>query len=785
MVPFGRNRTFVGRQMILDELLKHLPPAAQPDDCQRMAIQGLGGVGKTQIALEAIYRIRDEHPACSVFWVSAINASFLDRSYRDIALALGLKGIDDNKSDIANLVHARLAQDDMGPWIWVIDNLDDERMLKREQGSLKLPFSRNGSILITTRNKRIAVQADITPSCLINVSAMERNDSIKLLDHSCDNQKSTMASVNTLLDYLADLPLAIKQASAYMKKNSMTIQKYLGYCQSGDDTLMRLLSKDFDDRGRYEAAQNPVAMTWLISFKQISQEAPLAVEFLRFISFLSDKNISPSLLPESNSLDAEEAIGILKAYAFVNEHAETSFLDMHRLVQLAVRNWMTHEGSLTSWANVVTGRLTEVYPTPSDDNREDWTRHLPHLQTAFELSAQIDQRIRISLLSKLGQSAYCLGRYKDAEIYHEHLFKINTDDLGPEHPVTLKSEQELALVFYGQGDIQRAGPMFHKIYKLRNETLGPRHPDTLTSSYHLGLFLRFQGNYAQAEELYSNNYELRKEVLGDEHQDTVESLYELANTVFRRGKCAEAEKILIQTLSLFQKILGSHHKTTLTNMNDLAYICGERGRFTEAERLHCHTLALRREVLGGDDRDTLESMNNLARTLLDQGRFSDAELLCRQTIELYCNTLGTDHPDTCYPKTNLAQALYKQGVYTEAESVLRETLEVRHRIYGDKHPIYLMSIDRLAELRSAQHQYPEAKALHRHTLDLRREILGAKHPRTLLSAYNLAVTLSEMHEPTEAERLHRETFQLRCEVLGADHPHTKSSAAQIYQYRTS
>ena len=103
--------------------------------------------------------------------------------------------------------------------------------------------------------------------------------------------------------------------------------------------MVELLSREFADSHRYKEAENPIATTWLISFRQISDHDPLAADYLKFMSFPSEKAIPRSILPgDSWTSKAEDAIGTLKAYAFVPERKKPNMYDIHRLVQLAMLN---------------------------------------------------------------------------------------------------------------------------------------------------------------------------------------------------------------------------------------------------------------------------------------------------------------------------------------------------------------------------------------------------------------------------------------------------------------
>ncbi len=289
-VPFGRNEGFVGRESILQRLLEMIPPGANEHDCQRTAIEGLGGIGKTQIALEAAFRVRERYPDCSVFWVPAMDVTSFENAYREIGRQLEVDGIDENKADVKSLVKTALDHESIGCWLLIVDNADDIDLLFKNTLTDSLPFNQKGSILFTSRNHEAVVKLDIPVKNRISTKEMSRSEAIGLLQSNLEeNQTRDTESTTVLLDFLADLPLAIKQASVYMSKTGMSTTKYLKHCQSSDETLIRLLSKDFEDRGRYNTIRNPVATTWFISFDHISRDKPLAATYLKFICFLAEK----------------------------------------------------------------------------------------------------------------------------------------------------------------------------------------------------------------------------------------------------------------------------------------------------------------------------------------------------------------------------------------------------------------------------------------------------------------------------------------------------------------
>ncbi|KAI3573641.1 hypothetical protein IWW34DRAFT_753894 [Fusarium oxysporum f. sp. albedinis] len=210
IVPFGRNKGFVGRESILLQLLEMIPPSADPDDCQRIAIEGLGGVGKTQIALEAVFRVRDEYPDCSTFWVPALDATSFENAYRGIGRQLKVNGIDEDKADVRSLVKTALSESACS-WLLIIDNADDVELLfgntKPTSLTKYLPFNRNGSIVFTTRNHEVAVGLDISTPNVFTIGEMSRDESIKMLQQNIkDSEVPDVENANGLLDFLLENP---------------------------------------------------------------------------------------------------------------------------------------------------------------------------------------------------------------------------------------------------------------------------------------------------------------------------------------------------------------------------------------------------------------------------------------------------------------------------------------------------------------------------------------------------------------------------------------------------
>ncbi|EJP60972.1 protein kinase subdomain-containing protein [Beauveria bassiana ARSEF 2860] len=382
-VPFQKNLRFVGRASLLDKLEAALIAKERPS---KISLFGLGGVGKTQVALELAYRTRAKYPQCSVIWIPTNNAARLRQAYIDAAEQLGI-AVTDDKSDVKQLVQRHLSQESAGRWLLIYDNADDFDAWIPSTGSQDglrglleyVPRSNQGCVVFTTRNKKLALR--LSPDGLREeVTQMDDNTALQLLFGRLNQEvPERHKEGQALIKALCHLPLAIVQAAAYIDANESSFEMYLDLLNEQEEDVVKLLSEEFGDEGSYGTVKDPVATTWLISFTQIRRSDPVAVEYLSLMSCFDPKDIPRSLLPPGKSRKEEaDALGTLTAYAFVSRQPATAFLDMHRLVHLAMRNWLKREKTFILWMHKAVTRLDAVFPAGDHESRNVWRLYLPH-----------------------------------------------------------------------------------------------------------------------------------------------------------------------------------------------------------------------------------------------------------------------------------------------------------------------------------------------------------------------------------------------------------------------
>jgi nucleoside phosphorylase len=478
-IPFPKNEGFVGRGGQLSQLEELL---FSPGRQHKVAITGLGGVGKTQIALEFACRTQQSRPHCSIYWIPATNFETLQRTYFHIAQQLQLPGLEEEGADAKKLVKDYLCDSSAGEWLLIFDNADDIDMwFGKPEGTTEpcrlsdyVPWSRTGSVLFTTRFKKVA--SKLAMQNVITVLEMDEAGALELLSERLVDktllQDRDQAAL--LLEQLVYLPLAIVQAASYINENCLSsLADYLSLLAATEEEVINLLSEEFEDDWRRHNTMNPVAATWLISFERVQRTNRLATDILSFMACIEPTEIPESLLPlpQGESRKAlVESIGVLEGYAFVTRRPTKSF-DLHRLVHLATRNWLRKTGSLSNWTLTTLTRLEEIFPNEDHTNRDKWKTYLPHALGLLGRDEVQGIKKRYELLYKVSICLLADGRSMEAVQYLEEHSKWNKRKYEEEHPSRLASQHALASAYQVNGRIKQAVELLEHVVAVRESTL--------------------------------------------------------------------------------------------------------------------------------------------------------------------------------------------------------------------------------------------------------------------------------------------------------------------------
>jgi tetratricopeptide (TPR) repeat protein len=646
LVPLPRPQSYVGRKDQLARLITHV----HSEGCHRYAVYGLGGCGKTALALEAAYQMREQQPERAIFWVPAISLSAFEQAYREIGLLLRIPGITDTNADVKQLVRAKLSDEGFGQWLIIVDNADDDgvlfNLLTEGSGAARLidylPNSRKGSFIFTTRVAKAA--HNLAGNNVIELGMLNKNEAKEVLRTRLfpkyQHQIEDEAAVDDFLGMLAFLALAIVQAAAFINQNDIQLFKYVQLYRASEQEATKLLSEEFQDQGRYRETKNPIATTWRISFEQIRERDRLAADHMSFMACTASNDIPESmLLVEESQVAQEKAIGVLKAYAFITEQelvgdewqhqqeqtriSKRSF-NVHPLVHLAIRGWLKAHNKWREWLETTMSRLELIVPLGDHETIREWTAYLPHAKHIVDMPEVYETEVRMGLLRRIGECEMMLGQYKAAEETLRLLVERKTHLFGEDDRRAMKYKENLAQTLLHQGRSAEAEQVARRMLKIRTQTLGEEHEVALISMNNVAVALSYQGQFAEAEQMHRRILVLRQKVLGKERPITLASMQNLAIALRKQDQHIEAEQILRETVELRKKVLGCEHPDTVKSTSSLARVLSALGRYEEAAQLCRETLVLRAKVLGEQHPRTQKSREHLAEVLENLGRYEEA-----------------------------------------------------------------------------------------------------------------------------------------------------------------
>ncbi|MFJ9109534.1 FxSxx-COOH system tetratricopeptide repeat protein [Streptomyces sp. NPDC102283] len=760
-----RNPDFSGREAVIVQLRESLLSGQQ---AVVQALHGMGGIGKSQIALEYAHRFSGQYDL--VWWIDAEQSDQIPVHYTELADRLGIAkpdaGSDPNARAVLHHLHTRQR------WLIVLDNAEDP-----DQIAPWLPEG-PGHVLITSRNhdwRGIAHQTAL--------DVFTRSDSLAYLGAQIPG--TTIAQADTLAQDLGDLPLALAQAAGVIG-SGMTIDRYR---QLLIGNTARILQEG--DAPGYPA---PLAATVRIATTRLDDNHPDATALFRLGAFLGPDPIPIAWLesarPHLSTIPGDPddlmwphaSLQHLGRYGLARIDHET--FQIHRLTQAVLRD-QTDSAQTGMVRDDVTTILRTIDPgdPESPDSWPAWASLTSHLTAEHVLVAD-----RPELRPTLQKAAVFLirsGQPRTAVDLLTSLRETWTAELGPDDPKVLTCTQYLGHATSDLGDFRNARPIIEDTLTRRRRTLGDDDPDTLQSANDLAAVLNELGDHAEARRMHEDTLTRRRRTLGDDHPRTLQGAANLGAALNELDEHAEAHRMLKDTLTRCRRTLGDDHPHTLQTVNNLAMALNGLGKYTEARRMQEDVLTRRRRTLGDDHPSTLQGAVNLGSFLNELGKPAEAHRMLKDTLTRCRRTLGDDHPHTLQSAINLATTLNALGHHAEAHRMQEDTLTRGRRTLGDDHPDTLLFANSLAVTLNQLGKHPEALRLQEDTLTRRRRAFGDDHRHTLQAAHSFAITLHELRTYPEAVELLEDVRARQRRTLGDNHQDTMRTTRSLARTLTA
>ncbi|MCX5559309.1 FxSxx-COOH system tetratricopeptide repeat protein [Streptomyces sp. NBC_00038] len=729
-----RNPDFAGRETEIARLRESL---VRESKAVPQVLHGMGGVGKSQLALEYAHRFAGQYDL--VWWIDAEQPDEIPVRYTELADRLGIAKPDAGAETNARALLSHL--DGRERWLLILDNAEDPAQIEPwlAQGP--------GHTLITSRNPNWAGTARTTP-----LNVFTRTDSLTYLQGRVDGMNDDQA--DTLAADLGDLPLALAQAAGVIAHGGMSLDLY--------QQLLATNTTQILEKGGAPGYPAPVAATVTIAVNRLTEHHPDAVALLHLVALLGPEpirntwleTVRPRLATIPGNPDdpmwLHEALSPLSRYGLAR--TESGSFQIHRLTQAVLRDQTSPDQAVAIRNDAVT-LLAAVNPgdPQSPDFWPGWAALTPHL-TAQHLATTKLPELRPALLN----AAHYLirsGQPRTARDLTAVAYTMWVTDLGQDHPDALTAAQFLGHATADLGEHAEARRIIEETLARRHRTLGDDHPDTLQSANDLTVALHNLGEHAEARRMDEDTLARRRRILGDDHPDTLQSAHNLAIVLHDLGEYAEARRMDEDTLARRRRTNGDDHPHTLRSAQSLAITLHRLGEHAEARRIIEDTLTRRRRILGDDHPDTIRSAHHLANALHDLGEHAEARRIIEDTLTRRRRILGDDHPDTIQSAHHLANALHSLGEHAEARRIIEDTLTRRRRILGDDHPDTIQSAHHFAITLYNLRQYAAAAQLFEDVRNRHRRTLGDDHPDTAEATHNLAEALTALGRRFEAQQL--------------------------------
>ncbi len=530
---------------------------------QSYAIKGLGGVGKTQIAVEYAYRSHEQGRYTHTIWINAASEEAILTSFATLAdLLPGVAS--SSETDQRKLVAAliRWLEQCEQPWLLIVDNADDLSFVPAY-----LPSRGNGHILFTTRAGAVGSLASS-----FEVDSMGLMEGTHLLLRRAQREASAtddeIDEATNIAVALAQFPLALDQAGAYIEETGCSLHDYLQLYQQHRYALLARRGK--------QARHYPesVATTWSLSFQRVEQTNPAAAELLRLCAFLAPDHIPQELLTEgaahwppmlqqavADPLAFNQVLATLRAFSLVKRLGEDQQLSVHRLVQVVQLEHLSIEEQC-QWAERIVRAVNTIFPRDPRHDVASWPQCLRYLEQVQACDSLIQQHQLLlseaaDVLDRTGVYLSACALYTLAEPLYQRALHIREQQLGSEHPDVATSLNYLANLYREQGKHAEAEVLYQQALRIREQSLGPEHLDVTTSLNGLAFLFTVQGKYEQAEPLYQRALRICEQQLGPEHPFVAQLLNNLAENYRGQGKYEQAEPLYQRALAIREQILES------------------------------------------------------------------------------------------------------------------------------------------------------------------------------------------------------------------------------------
>lgn len=713
----SRNACFTGRDALLTDLREILHKSNWVGLTQ--VVVGLGGVGKTQLAIEYAHRFAKEYSL--IAWLRSEDAATLQADMQALASKLDVHVDDDRQPEsVVRAVHDELAR--RTGWLLVFDNAEGPETL-----SPYLPGQRRGHIIITSRNPNwLSIAQPIT------VNVFQRDESILFL--SKRTGRSDYEEADAVAEALGDLPLALEQAAAFIEQTGLDLALYAREFESRH-------SRIWENQIPPDNYHATIATTWNMALERLTGTSG-SQDVLKVLSFLGAEDVPLFLLVEGSEglspplweIASDEtalrfAIADPRRYGLVDLALDG--VSMHRLLQRVIRDGLDEE-QREHWILVTLYMLLRVFHFSKEDPStwERCERLLPHVTAAVghSVAAGIANEMSASLLWSAGVSLHERANLTLAKDYLQRAVAIDKAAVGPTHPYVGRDLNSLASVLSDLGDLPGAEAAYNQALRIAREAGGSTssnaaidlsnlalvlkekgdlqgaksaleealnmharmgHTDSssiATATNNLGQVLEELGDLQGAKSAFERAYNLFQSEYGIEHTCTASVAANLGSLLHRMGDLEASRRTLEQAVAVFERIYEKTHPNVATVVGNLATVMRDLGDLEAARSLLDRALRIDRDAYGPEHPSVASDMSKLGVVLHELGDIEGALEMQQGALRIDEEVLGPEHPKVATRLNNLGTLLHSLGDLDGAREACGRARDIATAVYGVDHP---------------------------------------------------------------------------------------------------
>ncbi|GLZ14372.1 cytochrome c [Actinomadura sp. NBRC 104425] len=804
-----QNINFTGREKLLEQLHERLSQGTTAVLPQ--ALHGMGGVGKSQIAIEYVYRHTADYDL--IWWIRSERPGQIQQDLTELAAALNLPVSQEVNVAVPAVREALRLGRPYRNWLLIFDNAEELEEVRQF-----FPTNGPGKILVTSRNQ---AWTKVAKSLEVDVFAREESKALLRLR----GPEISDEAADELAEVLGDLPLAIAQAAVWLAETGMPVDEYLHLFKEKHEKATELL---------YDSApapyELPVAAAWNVSLDRLRSSEPAALQLLQVCAFFAPEPISLRLLSGARNVEGPpellEALGdpvrLGRAIRAINQYAlakishKHNTIQLHRLVQRVLVSQLDPDEAAvlrrcghqlmakfdpedpvvpTNWQryadllpHVLYSRVVE-----SDDvwarqlvlNEIDflfqWGDHKGFLELAEEavntwtrtLGPDHDQTLAAEL--HLGRALRLHGRFEEAYQHHMRVFEVQQRAHGADDERTLEAQRFVAADLRYLGQFDRALEYDRQNHETLRRMYGPEDPITLEQAHLYAISLRLTGDFWGARELDRETYQHLVTIFGETHARALSSQAAIAWDEMECGDYETARELTRRNVQRLRTTFGDSFAGLAEALSAQSVMERKAGDHERALELSTEALDRYHSRYGSFHPSSMSAALNHAVNLRQVGRLDESIKLTRETAQNFLKMFGPDHPNTATADINLAVVLRLNGQTDEARRLDEAALEVLTRMVGPDHPrTIICSINLASDLCALGHP-EDALERDRETLARARRVLGDHHPTALACEFNHARDLHAVGEVEEAETLTAQAIDRLRRVHGPNHPATLSA----------